>query len=90
MQEKWHRPHRSSKGGSIPPVIAIKVPPVNAAAPMIPPLFHFSQELLGDCSSFDSSCFNKAIAEQATIISIASCPKEEKKNLYIYLTKHEL
>ena len=57
----------------IPPDIAINVPPVSAAAPMIPPRFQFSHLLLGDEFSRDcSSSFAAAIAEQATIISTAS------------------
>lgn len=58
---------------AIPPVIAINVPPVNAAAPIIPPRLHLAHLLLEDsASSLDSWAFNKAIAEQATMVSIAS------------------
>jgi hypothetical protein len=53
--------------------MAISVPPVKAAAPMIPPRFQFSHLLLGDSLPSDcSSSLAAAIAEQATIISIAS------------------
>lgn len=59
--------------GSIPPVIASKVPPVNAAAPIIPPRLILAHVLPDDCAScLESSIFAKAIAEQATIVSIAS------------------
>lgn len=58
---------------SSPPEMAMSVPPVKAAAPMIPPRLHFCHLLLGDTHSRDfSSSFAAAIAEQATIISIAS------------------
>jgi hypothetical protein len=57
----------------IPPDIAINVPPVSAAAPMIPPRFQLSHLLFGDIPSHDCpSSFAAAIAEQATIISTAS------------------
>lgn len=53
--------------------MAMSVPPVKAAAPMIPPRFQFCHLLRGEMHSRDSSSsFAAAIAEQATIISIAS------------------
>uniref|UniRef100_A0A0A9E121 Uncharacterized protein n=1 Tax=Arundo donax TaxID=35708 RepID=A0A0A9E121_ARUDO len=38
-------------GAAKPPVIASNAPPVKAAAPIIPPRFHFSHLLLGDAFS---------------------------------------
>lgn len=56
-----------------PPVTASKVPPVTAAAPMIALCFHFAHLLFGDCSSsLDSASLMRAIAEYATMVSIAS------------------
>lgn len=52
--------------------MAMSVPPVKAAAPMIPPRLHFCHLLLGDVLCDLSSSFAAAIAEQATIISTAS------------------
>jgi hypothetical protein len=68
--------------GSIPPVTANKAPPVIAAAPMIPPRFHLAHFLSEDCfpSPFDFSSFAKAMAEQATMTSIASCKEKVSLN----------
>lgn len=61
----------------IPPVTAIRVPPVNAAAPMIPPRLHLAHGLsLDRATSLDFFSFRIAIAEQATMISMDSCKKK--------------
>jgi len=57
--------------------MANKVPPVIAAAPMMPPRFHLAHLLLGDLvSSLDASSFATAMAEHATINSMASCKED--------------
>lgn len=67
-----HKQSRKVKG-TIPPVIAIKAPPVNAAAPMVPPCFQLAHEPFVDWVPFsDSSSFIRSIAEQTTMVSMAS------------------
>lgn len=76
---------KSESGDNIlPPVTANMVPPVNAAAPIILPRFQLAQEsfsLCFSCSSFNSSSFKLAIADVATIVSMASYIYKVVKNI---------
>ncbi len=63
-----------NKINSIPPVTAIKVPPVKAAAAMTPPRFILSRVVSGIMflSSSVHSFLTKSIREKEIIISMAS------------------